>query len=225
MSLKFFSTISMTCSVNFLMFLSSHILMISWSTCSCYPNTENMYTWYSNVWRKLTWCDIKKCKFYMTEVIYLDLIISCDDIKMNFVKMKTIISWKNLNNVHDVQSFLDFVNFYQQFIKHFLKIVQSLVNLIKKDTKFLWNAKCKHMFNDLKNWFTTASILAHFNSDLKCVLETDSSDHALESVLLQYDENDVLCSVIYFSQKLNAAELNYEIYDKKLLVIIWCFEQ
>src|SRR5205809_2149617 len=35
-------------------------------------------------------CDIKKCKFYMTEVIYLDLIISRDDIKMNFTKMKAI---------------------------------------------------------------------------------------------------------------------------------------
>src|SRR5205814_5879434 len=36
-------------------------------------------------------CNIKKCKFYMTEVIYLDLIISHDDIKMNPTKMKVII--------------------------------------------------------------------------------------------------------------------------------------
>src|SRR6266513_441909 len=48
-------------------------------------------------------CNIKKCKFYATEVIYLSLIISHDDIKMNSVKMKAITSWKNFNNVHDVQ--------------------------------------------------------------------------------------------------------------------------
>jgi len=76
------------------------------------------------------------------------------------------------------------------------------------------------MFNNLKNQFITASILAHFDSDLECILKTDLSDHALENVLLQYDENDVLHSVAYFSQKLNAAELNYEIYDKELLMII-----
>src|SRR6266480_5200995 len=35
-------------------------------------------------------CDIKKCKFYMTEVTYLDLIIFHDDIKMNLMKMKAI---------------------------------------------------------------------------------------------------------------------------------------
>src|SRR5438045_8846100 len=37
-------------------------------------------------------CDIKKCKFYVTEVIYLSLIIFHDDIKMNSAKMKAIIS-------------------------------------------------------------------------------------------------------------------------------------
>src|SRR6266513_437844 len=51
-------------------------------------------------------CNIKKCKFYVTEVIYLSLIISRDDIKMNPAKMEVITSWKNPNNVHDVQSFL-----------------------------------------------------------------------------------------------------------------------
>ena len=76
------------------------------------------------------------------------------------------------------------------------------------------------MFNDLKNQFTTALILAHFDSDFKCILETDLSDHALKNMFLQYDENDVLHSVIYFFQKLNTAESNYEIYDKELLAII-----
>ena len=63
-------------------------------------------------------------------------------------------------------------------------------------------------------------ILTHFNLNFECVLETDLSDHVLESVLLQYDENGVLHPVAYFSWKLNATELNYEIYNKELLVII-----
>src|SRR6266513_2181498 len=37
-------------------------------------------------------CNIKKCKFYVTEVIYLGLIISHDDIKMNSAKMEAITS-------------------------------------------------------------------------------------------------------------------------------------
>ena len=90
--------------------------------------------------------------------------------------------------------------------------------------KFAWNVICKHAFNDLKKWFTTVSILAYFDSDFECILEADSSDHAQENVLSQYDKNDILQSIIYFSQKLNVIKSNYEIYDKKLLAIIQCFE-
>ena len=63
-------------------------------------------------------------------------------------------------------------------------------------------------------------ILAYFDSDFKCIFKADLINHAQESMLSQYDKNNVLWSIAYFSQKLNAAELNYEIYDKKLLVII-----
>jgi len=39
-------------------------------------------------------------------------------------------------------------------------------------------------------------------------------------MLSQYNKNDVLQSITYFSQKLNTIKLNYEIYNKKLLIII-----
>ena len=58
---------------------------------------------------------------------------------------------------------------------------------------------CEHVFNDLKKQFITVLILVHFDFDLECVLEADLSDHAQEDVLSQYDKNDVLCSVVFFS--------------------------
>ena len=86
--------------------------------------------------------------------------------------------------------------------------------------KFSWNSTCEHVFNNLKKQFTTASILAYFDSNLEYILKINLSNHAQKSVLSQYNKNDMLHSVAYFSQKLNAAESNYKIYDKKLLVII-----
>ena len=91
--------------------------------------------------------------------------------------------------------------------------------------KFTWNMICKYIFNNLKKWFTIILIFVYFNLNLECVLEADLSDHAQESVLSQYDKNDVLQSIMYFSWKLNAVKSNYEIYDKELLVIIQYFEQ
>ena len=80
--------------------------------------------------------------------------------------------------------------------------------------------KCECVFNNLKKWFIIILILAHFNSDLKCVLKVNLSDHAQKDVLSQYNKDNILYSVVFFSQKLNAAESNYEIYDKELLTII-----
>ena len=82
----------------------------------------------------------------------------------------------------------------------------------------------EHMFNDLKKQFMTTSILVHFDFNLKCVFQADLSDHAQKNMLSQYDKNNVLHSVVFFSQKLNAAESNYKIYDKKLFIIIQYFE-
>ena len=41
----------------------------------------------------------------------------------------------------------------------------------------------EHIFNDLKKWFMIILILAHFDSDLECVLEADLSDHVQKNVL------------------------------------------
>jgi hypothetical protein len=43
--------------------------------------------------------NIKKCKFYATEVMYLGLIISYNRIKMDPEKVAVIINWESLINI------------------------------------------------------------------------------------------------------------------------------
>ena len=49
--------------------------------------------------------------------------------------------------------------------------------------KFAWDVTCEYAFNDLKKWFMTALILAHFDLNFECVLKADLSDHVQKSVL------------------------------------------
>ena len=63
--------------------------------------------------------DIEKCEFNVEEVKYLGLIIAKGEIRMNSAKITVIANWESPNCVKDVQSFLDFANFYQRFIKGF----------------------------------------------------------------------------------------------------------
>ena len=64
-----------------------------------------------------------------------------------------------------------------------------------------------------------------FDSDKPSTVKSDSSDCVTEEVLSQSDSQEVLHSVTYFSTCMASAECNYDIYNKKLLVIICTFEE
>ncbi len=75
----------------------------------------------------------------------------------------------------------------------------------------------------------TVLILKHFNSIREAILKTDFLNYVNDEVLSQYNDEDILHSVIFYSKNMIFAECNYKIYDKKLLIIIcflkhWCFE-
>ncbi len=179
--------------------------------------------------RKLQEADLQmniiKCKFHVTQVLYLELIIIIKEIKMNSFKINIIINWLILINVKDVQSFLDFANFYKRFIYDYSRITISLIHLIRKDVLFVWFQKCQIAFNILKKVFTFKIILCHYNSDHKIVIEINASNYVFKDILSQYDENEILHSVAYFSKKHNSVECNYKIYDKELMILVCAFEK
>ena len=80
-------------------------------------------------------------------------------------------------------------------------------------------------FNTLKKTFISDVILYHYNSDHKIVVKTDVLNYMFKGILFQYNENEVLYSVIYFLKKYNSAECNYKIYNKKLIIIVCVFKE
>ena len=68
----------------------------------------------------------------MTETKYLGLIISINGIKIDFAKIKTICTWNTSTSVKKRCSFIEFCNFYHQFIQGFSKIACTLNIFIKK---------------------------------------------------------------------------------------------
>ena len=169
--------------------------------------------------------DITKCTFHIKEIPYLELIIITEGVKMNSAKVSIIVKWLILVNIKDVQSFLGFANFYQRFIYGYSKLASPLICLTKKDVPFEWTTECQSAFDALKKAFMSDVILRHYNLDLKIIVETDTSDYVSGGILSQYDKNDVLHPIAYFSKKHNSAECNYEIYDKELMAIICTFEE
>ena len=97
--------------------------------------------------------------------------------------------------------------------------------LIKKNVLFEWITECQSVFDALKKVFTSDVILQHYILNLKIIVETDTSDYVFKGILSQYDKNDILHLIAYFSKKHNSAECNYEIYDKELMIIVCMFKE
>jgi hypothetical protein len=96
--------------------------------------------------------------------------------------------------------------------------------LIRKDTSFVWNKVCVQAFANLKKQVSSTFILRHFDSKQQTVLKINASDYVKNDILSQYDDENVLYSIVFYSKSMISVECNYHIYDKKLLVIIRCFE-
>ena len=180
--------------------------------------------------------DIDKCEFNTTRVKYLGMVVTTDGIEMDPKKVDTIQKWEAPSTVKEVQAFLGFANFYRRFILNFSKKVKPLNKLTKgtqyitrkgnkkiKYEAFQWSDVYQQAFKDLKRAFTTAPVLAHYDSKLETWVKTNASDFVVAGVLSQM-HGKVLKLVAYFSKKMTPAECNYMIYDKELLAIVKSFE-
>ena len=103
----------------------------------------------------------EKCKFHSNLVEYLGYILSSSSLIMFDNKVKIIQDWPEPKKVKDIQSFLDFANFYHWFIFNYLNIVILLTHLTQKNIPWKFNFFCCDTFNSLKKTFTSAPIFTH----------------------------------------------------------------
>jgi len=100
----------------------------------------------------------------------------------------------------------------------------SMMALIQKNTSFKWTEKADQGFKKLKTMFISVLILVSFDHTCTTVMKTDSSGWCIGEILLQL-VNNVWRPCVYYSKKSASAECNYKIYDKEMLIIIWCLKE
>ena len=129
------------------------------------------------------------------------MIITTDSICMNPQKVQVIVNWETPTCVKDIQIFIGFAKFYWRFVQRFFKVITSLIALVRKDVLFKWTEECQKFFELLKERFTTALILAHFDSIKEIIVKTDTSDWVFTGILSQYSDDNILHPVIFFLKK------------------------
>jgi len=127
--------------------------------------------------------NLDKCTFEATEVDYLEMIISEDQIKMDPAKLEEIKNWPSPTTMKQVRSFLGFGNFYRKFIGYYANIARPLNDLTKKNLTWNWTDACEEAFEKLKKEFQKAPVLLMPDSIKPFVIETDASKFATGAVI------------------------------------------
>ena len=96
----------------------------------------------------------------MEEIPILGVVIGRGQVQIETNKIKTVKEWKTLTKIKKVESFLEFANFYRQFIKNFSHMARPL-NKLKGKKEWKWENEHQNVFNKLKKKVTSQPILVH----------------------------------------------------------------
>ena len=195
-----------------------------------YSSDVNMHREHmSNVLTRLRdnkwYCKLKKCDFATTQVEYLGHIISNSTISIDPTKMDAVLHWRTpMKSLREVQSFLGLIGYYRKFVKHFSHIARPLHALAKKDTKFIWTDEHTKAVETLKAAIADPQCLAIFDPKRETLLTTDACDYAVGAVLSQKHEHGER-PVAFISKMLVDAQLNYSMWEKELLAVVWAVKE
>ncbi|GJV03258.1 reverse transcriptase domain-containing protein [Tanacetum coccineum] len=158
------------------------------------------------------------------EGIVLGHKVSEADLEVDKAKIDVISKLPPPTNIKGIRSFLGHAGFYRRFIKDFSEIARPLTKLLEKDTPFEFNEECHNAFELLKEKLTCAPVIISPNWSLPFELMYDASDFAVGVILGQKEGRNF--HPIYFASKtLNAAQQNYTIIEKQLMVVVFAFDK
>jgi len=164
-----------------------------------------------------------KCYWEVEEVPILGHIVGNNVTRMEPSKTKVIKGWQAPKNKKEIQKFNGFCNFYRRYIKDYSKVMKPLTKLMG-EAPFEWGSEQEKAFQTMKEIVLSDKVIALPRPDGKFRMEVDASGYALGGVLSQFQDKKWK-TVAFISRVMSPAELNYDIYDKELLAIIFALEE
>lgn len=168
--------------------------------------------------------NILKSKFCQTSIKYLGYVLSEDGLATDVAKIQPVLDYPAPRTVKDVRRLLGLAGFYQKFVCNYSEITTPITDLLKKGRKkFAWTQEADEALKKLKEALVSAPILANPDFSKAFIIETDSSDLAVGSVLTQIQDGERKC-IAYFSKKLSSTQKKYSATERECLAVLLSIE-
>ena len=168
--------------------------------------------------------EIEKCVFDAKEVRFLGFMVTGTGLRTDPSKAKAIVDWPRPTSVKEVQQLLGLWNFYQRFVPGYAAIVAPITDLLRGKTKEIhWKEAQEKAFLKITIILISGKtpFLRQYDPNRPALVETDTADFTIAGILSQKFEDGKLHPVSFSSRKLSQAELNYDVFDKEMLAIVF----
>ncbi|XP_035546571.1 uncharacterized protein LOC118348625 [Juglans regia] len=157
---------------------------------------------------------LEHLKFGVTEVDYLEHIISEDGVKADPTKISSMLDWHVPKTVKALRGFLGLTGYYRKFIKNYGSIAAPLTLLLKKNS-FVWSLEVEVAFKELKYVVASPPVLRLPDFSKEFTIECDASGVGLGAVLMQDNQ-----PITFFSKALKGKALFLSTYEKEFLALV-----
>lgn len=163
----------------------------------------------------------KKCSLLKDEVTYLGHRVTEGKVMPDPKNIQTIQKALPPKSKTEVRAFIGLTGFYRRFIPNYSKLALPLTNVTKENVPFVWTELEQNAFEKLRNHLISQPCLVLPDFNKPFALCTDASKHSLGAVLVQEDETGFQHPISFASRKLKASELNYSVFEKEALAIVF----
>jgi hypothetical protein len=120
----------------FMDYLDTFIVVLIDDILVYYQNEQEHEEHLRKVLQRLQDCQLytklSKCKFWISEVLFLGHIINRDGLAVDPKKVALILDWEAPKDVRGIKSFIGMAGYYRRFIEGFSKIARPMTTLLEK---------------------------------------------------------------------------------------------
>ena len=166
-----------------------------------------------------------KCFFGLQEVKLLGFIIGSHGKRTDPEKTQAINNMSPPTTVKGIRSFLGLANYYRSFVPNYADVVEPLVKLTRKHTRFQWDSQQQKAFETLKTLLTSSPIMAPPRPDKPYKLFTDASDNCIGAILVQEGDDGVEHVIQYISHALTPTQRRWPTIEKEAYALIYSLQK